>query len=396
VNARNGARSRPTLEPGTPDVLIVGAGIVGAACAHACAQAHLRTVILERALVGGGATAAGMGHIVAMDDSPAQWALTCYAGELWRRLAPSLPQRVEYRETGTLWVAADSEEMAEVERKAALYKESGIPAQVLNAARLRSAEPHLRQDLPGALLVPQDAVLYPPVAAEWLLQQAEQRGATRMRGDAIAAGHGEVHLADGRIVRAPAIVLATGADSALLPAGCVVRKRKGHLLITDRYPDLVRHQIVELGYLKSAHASGGEIAQESVACNIQPRATGQLLIGSSRQFGDEEEAVRPALLARMLARAVEYLPALSGVSSLRVWTGFRGATDDHLPVIGPSAALNGDPSLYLAVGHEGLGITTALPTAQLIADALLGRPSAIDRTPYRPERFAAVQEANHA
>jgi glycine/D-amino acid oxidase-like deaminating enzyme len=386
------------VEPGTPDVpdvLIVGAGIVGAACAQACAQSNLRTVILERALVGGGATAAGMGHIVAMDDSPAQWALTCYAGELWRHLAPSLPQSVEYRETGTLWVAADAEEMAEVERKAVLYKESGIPAEVLNAAQLRSAEPHLRPDLAGALLVRQDAVLYPPVAAEWLLQQAGQRGATRMRGEAVAAGHGEVHLADGRIVRARAIVLATGADSALLPPSCVVRKRKGHLLITDRYPDLVRHQIVELGYLKSAHASGGEIAQESVACNIQPRATGQLLLGSSRQFGDEEEAVRPVLLARMLARAIEYLPALAGVSSLRVWTGFRGATDDHLPVIGPADALTGDPSLYLAVGHEGLGITTALPTAQLLADTLLGRTSAIDPTPYLPERFAAAQQASH-
>jgi glycine/D-amino acid oxidase-like deaminating enzyme len=380
------------------EVVIVGAGIVGAACARACAQAKLRTIVIERDIPGGGATAAGMGHIVAMDDSPAQWALTRYAGELWRALAPALPDSVEYRETGTLWVAADAEEMAEVERKAALYAGSGVPASIWSADQLRTAEPHLRPGLAGALRVDRDAVLYPPAAAAFLLHQAQQAGAERVHGDVVHAADGQVHLADGRVLRAPIIVLATGADCALLPEACRVRKRKGHLLITDRYPGMVRHQIIELGYLKSAHAAEPGMRAESVACNIQPRATGQLLIGSSRQFGDDDAAVRPALLAKMLARAAEYLPGLAGLSSLRVWTGFRAATEDNLPVLGPSELLGGDRSLYLAVGHEGLGITTALPSAQLILDQILGRSSAIDPAPYLPARFAHTgipAEAHH-
>jgi glycine/D-amino acid oxidase-like deaminating enzyme len=381
--------NRPVGAADVPaDVLIVGAGIVGAACAQACAQAKLRTIVIERDIPGGGATAAGMGHIVAMDDSPAQWALTRYAGELWRALAPTLPAAVEYRETGTLWVAADAEEMAEVERKAALYAESSVPASILSADQLRAAEPHLRPGLAGALRVNRDAVLYPPAAAACLLHQAEQAGAQRVQGDVVHAADGQVHLADGRVLRAPVIVLATGADCALLPEACRIRKRKGHLLITDRYPGMVRHQVIELGYLKSAHAAEPGLVAESVACNIQPRATGQLLIGSSRQFGDDDAAVRSELLAKMLARAAEYLPGLAGLSCLRVWTGFRAATDDNLPVLGPSDALTGDRSLYLAVGHEGLGITTALPSAQLILDGILGRASAIDPSPYLPSRFA--------
>jgi glycine/D-amino acid oxidase-like deaminating enzyme len=383
------------------DVLIVGAGIVGAACAEACTRAHLRTLLIERDIPGGGATAAGMGHIVAMDDSPAQWALTRYAGELWQALAPALPPAVEYRETGTLWVAADGGEMAEVERKASLYADSGVAASVLSAAQLHAAEPHLRPGLAGALRVERDAVLYPPAAAAFLLQQAVQAGAVHVRGEVIHAAHGEVRLADGRGFRAPAIILATGADCSLLPEGCRIRKRKGHLLITDRYPDMVRHQIIELGYLKSAHAAQRGQSAESVACNIQPRATGQLLIGSSRQFGDDDASVRPELLARMLARAVEYLPGLAGLSSLRVWTGFRAATEDNLPMIGPSQPLSGDASLYLAVGHEGLGITTALPTAALLVHAIRGRKSAIDPTPYLPARLTSAcvctpREAHHA
>jgi glycine/D-amino acid oxidase-like deaminating enzyme len=199
------------------EVVIVGAGIVGAACARACAQAKLRTIVIERDIPGGGATAAGMGHIVAMDDSPAQWALTRYAGELWRALAPALPDSVEYRETGTLWVAADAEEMAEVERKAALYAGSGVPASIWSADQLRTAEPHLRPGLAGALRVDRDAVLYPPAAAAFLLHQAQQAGAERVHGDVVHAADGQVHLADGRVLRAPIIVLASGNSAQSAP-----------------------------------------------------------------------------------------------------------------------------------------------------------------------------------
>src|SRR5205085_10849851 len=112
--------------------------------------------------------------------------------------------------------------------------------------------------------------------------------------------------------------------AAQLTPGLPIRPRKGHLAITDRYPGLVSHQILELGYLKSAHGS----QQDSVAFNVQPRATGQLLVGSSRQFDVESPEVDRGILARMLRRAIEYMPALAGVSVLRAWTGLRAATPD--------------------------------------------------------------------
>src|ERR1700691_6082123 len=93
------------------DVVIVGAGIVGAACALECVRAGLRTTVVEAAMLGGGATAAGMGHLVVMDDSEPQFALTRYSVELWRALASELPADAEYTDSGTIWVAADEEEM---------------------------------------------------------------------------------------------------------------------------------------------------------------------------------------------------------------------------------------------------------------------------------------------
>ncbi|MEI9978668.1 MAG: FAD-dependent oxidoreductase [Edaphobacter sp.] len=89
------------------DVVVVGAGIVGAACAYFLGKEGLRVVVVERGIVGGGATAAGMGHLVAMDDSPAQLALTKLSLAMWSELRTELPVGVEFRQTGTLWVAAD-------------------------------------------------------------------------------------------------------------------------------------------------------------------------------------------------------------------------------------------------------------------------------------------------
>jgi glycine/D-amino acid oxidase-like deaminating enzyme len=362
------------------DIAIAGGGIVGAACAEECAASGLTVVVVEPGPVGGGATAAGMGHIVVMDDSPAQIALTNYSRTLWMERARELPADVEYVPAGTLWVAADDEEMAEVHRKLGVYHSIGVRAEVLGARELAEAEPNLRAGLAGGLRVPDDAVIYPPCAARYLLERARQRGAVLRIGEAAASIGGQgIKLRDGTLLSAGITVNATGAWAPELTPGIEVRKRKGHLVITDRYPGWVRHQLVELGYLKSAHST----TEDSVAFNVQPRRTGQLLIGSSRQFGVTHSAVDHHMLSRMLRRAQEYLPGLADLSAIRSWTGFRAATPDKLPLIGPCP---GDERLYLATGHEGLGITTSLATGKLVADQVLRRTPAIPLEAYLPGR----------
>lgn len=373
------------------DVVVLGAGIVGAACALELARAGMSVGIIERDAVGGGATAAGMGHIVVMDDSSAQFALTSYSQSLWSALALELPPSVEYTRCGTIWVAADEKEMTEVVRKMEFYSTRGILAEILDSKALACAEPNLRGALAGGLLVSSDAVLYPPCAASYLLDQASQRKAELILGrSAVKAANGRVLLDDRSEIASPVIVNATGALAPELTPGIAVRKRKGHLIITDRYPGFLHHQLVELGYLKSAHSS----TADSVAFNVQPRQTGQLLIGSSRQF-DPEDAGRGSpspgsssidrnIVAAMIERATEYMPGLASLSAIRVWSGFRAATPDKLPLIGPTV----DPSIFLATGHEGLGITTSLATARLLADHLLGQCSPIPSGPYLPSRMS--------
>jgi glycine/D-amino acid oxidase-like deaminating enzyme len=370
------------------DVVIIGAGIVGSACAAECAREGLSVAIVEAGIIGGGATAAGMGHLVVMDDSEAQFALTRYSQQLWDDIADELPREVEHDACGTIWIAADDDEMAEARRKARVYSDRGVAVEILDAHSLAEAEPQLRPGLAGGLRVPGDSVIYPPCAAQFFVDQALAGGAELFLGAFVETIMGDgIRLRDGTSIAAGVIVNSAGSWSPQLTTGLEVKKRKGHLVITDRYPNFLRHQLVELGYLKSAHS----VTADSVAFNIQPRKTGQLLIGSSRQYDVDDSHVDVSILTRMLDRAVEYLPGLRKLSSLRTWTGFRAATPDKLPLIGPLAE---HQRLYLATGHEGLGITTSLGTAKLLVAQIMNRETAIPVAPYLPERL--TQEPAHA
>ena len=376
------------MNNGVYDSVIVGAGIVGAASAAECARRGMKVLVVDREIVGSGATAAGMGHIVVMDDSEAQFALTRYSQRLWQELRQELPDDVEYEECGTIWVAADEEEMAEVRRKHEYYGARGVPTEVLDARQLKDLEPNLRDGMAGGLLVGEDAVVYPPCVAEFLMERARRHGAELRLGPAVVEmGGGRVRFADGSQVEGKRIVNAAGAWAEELTAGAEIKKRKGHLVITDRYAGFLRHQLVELGYLKSAHA----VTDDSVAFNVQPRRTGQILIGSSRQFGAEHKEVDHEILQRMLVRAREYMPGIGKMLAIRTWTGFRAATPDKLPLIGPWPQ---DASLWMATGHEGLGITTSLGTAKLLADEMAGETTKIPAEPYLPSR--AGKESAHA
>jgi D-hydroxyproline dehydrogenase subunit beta len=364
------------------DAVIVGAGIVGAACADEFARRGMSVAVVDRGQIASGATAAGMGHIVVMDDSEAQFALTRYSQQLWHKMRPELPADVEYEQCGTIWVAADEEEMMEVRRKHTCYAERGVPTEILDAQSLRRLEPNLREGLLGGLLVTEDIVIDPPSATRFLIERARKRGTTLSLGRPVSqARHGTVRMTDGFEIAAKVIVNAAGAYADEITPGLEIKKRKGHLVITAHYPGFMKHQLVELGYLKSAHS----ISSDSVALNVQPRRNGQILIGSSRQYGADRPEVESAILDRMLQRAYEYMPGLARMSTVHARAGFRAATPDKLPLIGPWP---GDAPLFVATGHEGLGITTSLATARILVDQIVGAKPEIPIEPYLPSRAA--------
>jgi glycine/D-amino acid oxidase-like deaminating enzyme len=363
------------------DAIVAGAGIVGAACAASLARAGMYVAIVDRGGIGNETTSAGMGHIAVLDDSEAQFALTRYSQNLWQEIAPELPRDAEYEATGTVWVAADAAELAEAERKCAYYNEHGVPATLLNPQMLAELEPNLRAGLAGGLFVPEDALVNPPAVAMYLVTQALSYKANLLLGCTLTSlGRGEAAIKNGARLTAPVLINATGAWAKDLDMRLPIRKRKGHLIVTDSYPGFVRHQVAELGHAKSTQSAEAD----SVVFNVQPRPNGQILIGASRQHGNESPGADRRIVDALLKRAGEYMPGLAKKKMATTRTGFRAGTPDKLPLIGP---VLDDETLWLATGHEGLGITNSLATAELITAALTGKDLEIALDPYLPGRF---------
>jgi glycine/D-amino acid oxidase-like deaminating enzyme len=361
------------------DLIIVGAGIIGTACADYASQEGLRVAIVEPGPIGGGATAAAMGHLVAMDDDPAELALAHYSLDLWESFTDIA--QIEYSRCGTLWVASNEAELARIPEKVSRLAAAGVPAQLIEREQLYQLEPHLASGLCGGMRVQREAVVYPPGMARHLLQRARTRGAEFYADRVIALTEHGVQLSD-QTQLSGAVLVATGCALPELLPQLPVRGRKGHLVITDRYPGIVHHQLLELGYADSAHGH----ADSSVAFNVQPRPTGQILIGSSREYGSDTPEVSMPMVRRMLARTFRFLPGLRQLDALRIWTGFRPVSADGLPYLGKVPDRS---NVWVAAGHEGLGITTSLGSARLVIDQCLGRTTAIDARPYDPARVAA-------
>ncbi|WP_165311665.1 NAD(P)/FAD-dependent oxidoreductase [Vibrio ziniensis] len=364
------------------DVLIVGAGIIGAACAYELASRGLKVSIIDAGLRG--ATAAGMGHLLILDDNEAELALSQDSLTQWRKWGEQLPAGAAYQSNGTLWLAETEEELAFAKVKGERLLSAGIETQLLSASETLRIEPMLTKQIHGALRIPGDGIVYAPVVADWLLAQQKQSIQLHQAKITHIDEHG-VRDSEGRRYLAPIVILANGLQAPELLPEIPLLGKKGHVAITDRYDHSIKHTLVELGYISSAHQAQGS----SVVCNIQPRPTGQLFIGATRQFDNQDYTVESEILGQLMRRALHFVPDLASMNIIRSWTGFRAATPDGQPLIGRHPTLS---NVWLALGHEGLGITAAPGTARLLVSQILNESLPFASAAFDPCRYLSFTQ----
>lgn len=362
-----------------PDVIVVGAGIVGAACAFYVARAGLSVTVVDRGGVAGGTTGAGEGNIL-VSDKPAgpELELGLRSNVLWQALGDELDD-FEMEHKGGLVVAATASEMVAL-NDFALAQGPGVVAQPV--ASLSDVEPNIAQDLAGGLFYPQDLQVQPMLAAARMLAAS---GAEVRLGETVTSISPGRVLTDRGAYAAAAIVNAAGVWAGEL-GGLPIMPRRGFILVTARQPVLVRHKVYAAGYVGAVTSSSADLQTSAV---IEGTRAGSILIGSSRErVGFASEMSLPVL--RTLAQgAIRLFPRLRSVPVIRAYKGFRPYTLDHLPIIGADPL---QPGVFHACGHEGAGVGLAPITGKLIADLIVGREPDMDMSPLRPGRFAdAVQ-----
>lgn len=166
------------------DVIVIGAGVVGAACAYYAARAGLTVTVVDRGPVAGGTTGAGEGNLLLSDKEPGpELSLALASAELWRELAELLPPQIEYEPKGGLVVASGEAGMAALRGFAARQERAGVRVKEVPADRLNDLEPHLAPGLAGGYHYPQDAQVMPALAAAHLLRAGGDRIRLRLGED---------------------------------------------------------------------------------------------------------------------------------------------------------------------------------------------------------------------
>lgn len=384
-----------------PDVVVIGGGIVGCAVTYWLTRAGLSPLLVERDGIAGGSSGSCMGHLMMMPDPFDMYQLSHRSMELWQSFHAE-ESSFEMRQCGCLWLGESEEDGPLLEGIHAKLHGYGDAGEMIDQATLLAREPGLAPDLIGAFFYPKDAIVFPMQATGALLDAAMRNGAEVLHHTSVhglcmdRAGRIEGVETSAGLIATPTVVNAAGVWVPELAAMAGLSRvpifpRRGDLAITMPQDLPIHTQIIEVAYLRSAT---GKVADPedsepdlgSCALNVQPQSNGTLLIGSSRQFSGYDRRVNQALLSASLARAARFVPRIADLQLVRSWAGLRPYTRDKRPLIGESRI----EGLYIAGGHEGLGITLSMGTGEMIAQQITGQATTLVPEPFDPKRFEEV------
>jgi len=380
----------------SPEVIVVGGGVVGCSIAYHLTAAGRRVLLLERRGLAsgasgrnGGMTGAGSSMHAASAAGRAVYALTTANLELLRSLPNELGADIELRLPGTLDVITTPEQHAHLSASVAEQQAAGIEATLLDAPEARELMPALSPSILGAAYAAGRGHLWPFALVHAFADAARRHGAEirvgasaeverfHRRGDRVTGV-----VAGGEMIEADEVVLATNAYTPALlpdlPAGAIVPAR-GQILVTQPLPP-----ILPLPFGTNFDKEYG-----------RQTPSGQILCGGYRRLdedeglGHEEERVSPAVLAGIARCLTDLFPLLGrgGVNVVRAWAGIMGFTADGLPLIG---TMPGTPGLSLAAGFNGGGFSWAAIIGKVVAAELTGRVHGFDLRPFDPGRFTAT------
>ncbi|SDP37455.1 Glycine/D-amino acid oxidase [Nakamurella panacisegetis] len=385
----------------TTDVVIIGAGMVGAACAFFCSAAGLSVTMIERGPIGGGTTASCEGNILLSDKEPGpELDLALLSSRLWSEVAQEVgADKFEYQRKGGVVVALTTDSATALRDLAAQQRAAGIESVDLDAASLRELEPNVSAAAVGGAFYPQDSQVQPMLATAQLVRYARDRGVRVVPGTSVT---GVTRGRDGAVtgvrtdsptlpqLSAKWVINAAGtwADRIAEMAGATipVLPRRGFILVTEPLPRVVRHKVYTADYVANVASSDAGLETSVV---VEGTQSGSVLIGASRERVGFDRTISLPVIRQLAAQAVEVFPFLARVNLLRTYLGFRPYCPDHLPVIGPDPRA---PGLIQATGHEGAGIGLSMATGRLIAQVITGAEPEMSLDPFRPNRFPEAVE----
>ncbi|MCZ8132824.1 MAG: FAD-binding oxidoreductase [Steroidobacteraceae bacterium] len=365
------------------DVIVIGGGLTGCATAYYLAADGVPVTLLEQGDLNTQASGSNAGSLhLQIPSEPFRllgdhWArafspaLRLFTGslEMWRGLSAELGTDLEVKLRGGLLVAATDEELALLERKAAIERSGGADVQVIGRDELRALAPYLSERMIGAAFCPVEGKANPLVAAPAYAAAAARLGAEVRRGVRVTGLRRErgayVVATDTGELRARRVVNAAGAAAGEVAGWLGVRLEMRaasiQVSVTEAIEPLVPHLVYSAGRKLTLKQNG----------------LGQLLIGGgwpARIDARGRPVADPDTLAQNLGVALEVVPRIGPVQVLRTWAAYVNGTDDWRPLIGEVPGLPGFFLCYV----PWLGFTGGPAAARIVASQLQGRAPALD------------------
>jgi len=386
-----------------PDVVIVGGGIIGAACAYELARAGASVTLLEREELAAGASGRNNGLWVTPTD-PLLLPMARASLARYLEIADQSPApfRLDEEPIGLLAVAVDEDEMAIGNDAHDPYRAAGVTVEELGPRDVLGLEPMLSPEVLGGWLVHHGHRLAPAALTVGLALMAAQRGATvrhHLPARAVVADAGRVVgvvTDEGRIDADEVLVAAGPWTPALLDPiglGLPITGARGWLVRLDPGPDRLQRLVASAGWEQATGrwqegavlAGALEDTAAATSTLLHPATDGSLIAGSSRQSVLTPEAEEPGVPKAIVRGAIRLVPSLAEARVRPAWWGIRPMTPDERPAVGRLA-----DGLSVATGHGSEGVILGAGTGQLIASQLLGLDPPFDPAPFDPRRFGTV------
>ena len=373
-------------------VVVVGAGIVGAAVSRELALAGHQVTVLEKGSAGGavsGASLACIGsHMIDSEELP----LLSWGCHAWAEFASGSATDIEYKRCGQIRYIEREDDIALAQSCVAAERNHGLSPVFLEPEEVRRIEPNLTGPILAASHDPDAATVNPFLAVRALLREAKENGAcvrTHKPVTKINLRSGRVTGVDcdGESIRADNVVLACGPWTADIARSCgldlPILPRKAQCLAT-----VATSTDTIINVISACESSGGVNTGYS---QIQQSPCGQILFntvlaGGLSKLGAQNDIpeVDPAFVVDSIDTLVRLFPILQSIQLLRSWVRFEAVTPDDRFLIGPL-----EPGgLFVAAGDSGTGFIRALAIGRLLIEMLSGKEASFRTDNYSPVRFS--------
>ncbi|MBI4421351.1 MAG: glycine oxidase ThiO [Gemmatimonadetes bacterium] len=363
-----------------PDVLVIGGGVVGAACARALVERGVRVELLDDGSRPGAATPASAGILAPFLHAAPEDPLVTLAvrgRDLYRDLVPALKDETgidaHLWSGGIMQVAFTPEEVDKTKADVGWQRQQGLASDWLEPADVHQRAPGISPRALGALLSPEDGALDPAALLEALRASAKRQGVTISTGQRVES----LKIEQGRVA---GVVTDEGfrpAGAVLIAAGCWSGRMGG--LPRPLSVEPMRGQLLALDW-----PSGEPTWIAFTSTGYVVRRGNEAIAGSTQEYVGFDVAVTDAGVAKILGIACQLYPPFEGKPIRRKWAGLRPGSPDGRPFIGRDPTVEG---LWYATGHGRNGILLAPITGEIIGDLFTGPPVEHDLKAVDPGRY---------